>query len=73
MITHGPDEALKLRAMAARFRALAAETVVDPYYRKFEDAAAELEEAALVAEDHVRPNLKRLSRKGLGARVSRAH
>ena len=50
MITHGPDEALKLRAMAARFRALAAETVVDPYYRKFGETAAELEEAAAKAE-----------------------
>ena len=61
MITHGPDEALKLRAMAARFRALAAGTVVDPYYRKFEDAAAQLEEAALVAENRVRPELKQVS------------
>ena len=50
MITHGPDEALKLRAMAARFRALAAETAVEPYRRKFEDAAEELELAALRVE-----------------------
>ena len=50
MITHGPDEALKLRAMAARFRALAAETEVDTYRRKSEDAAEELELAALRLE-----------------------
>jgi hypothetical protein len=60
MITHGPDEALKLRALAARFRALAAETVVEPYWHKFEDAAADLEEAALAAEDHDRPDLARI-------------
>jgi hypothetical protein len=59
MITHGPDEALKLRALAARFRALAAETVVEPYCQKFEDAAAELEQAALVEERCT--DLKRVS------------
>jgi hypothetical protein len=59
MITHGPDEALKLRAMAARFRALAAETSVEPYCRKFEDAAEELELAALRLE--LRPDLKQVS------------
>lgn len=58
MITHGPDEALKLRAMAARFRALAAETEVGPYRQKFDAAAAELEEAALAEE---RPDLKQVS------------
>ena len=59
MITHGPDEALKLRALAARFRALAAQTEVGPYRRKFEGAASELEEAALAAE--TRPDLRRVS------------
>ena len=59
MITHGPDEALKLRAMAARFRALAAQTEVGPYRRKFEAAAAELEEAAAALE--TRPDLKQVS------------
>ena len=59
MITHGPDEALKLRAMAARFRALAAQTEVGPYRRKFEDAAEELEDAALSPK--FRPDLKQVS------------
>ncbi len=58
MIAHGPDEALKLRALAARFRALAAETEVDRYRRKFEEAALELEDAALLEE---RFDLKQVS------------
>jgi hypothetical protein len=60
MITHGPDEALKLRALAARFRALAAETVVEPYRHKFEETAADLEQAALGVESR-RPDLKQVS------------
>ncbi len=74
MITHGPDQALKLRALAARFRALAVDTDVEPYHHKFEDTASKLEEAALAAED--RPDLKRASRKGpieKGAGASRPH
>jgi hypothetical protein len=59
MIAHGPDEALKLRAMAARFRAFAAQTEVEPYRHKFEDAAMELDRAAIGAD--VRPDLKRVS------------
>lgn len=59
MIAHGPEEAIKLRALAARFRALAAETTVDPYRHKFEDAAAELEDAARAAENRL--DLKRVS------------
>ena len=59
MITHGPDESLKLRSLAARFRALAAETMVEPYHHKFEHAAAELERAALGGE--IRPDLKQVS------------
>ena len=59
MITHGPDEALRLRAMAARFRALAAETEVELYREKFEGAAAKLDEAALNVE--IRPDLKQVS------------
>ena len=59
MITHGPDEALRLRALAARFQALAAQTEAGPYRCKFEGAAADLEEAALTVE--VRPDLKQVS------------
>jgi hypothetical protein len=59
MITHGLDEALKLRAMAARFRALAAQTGAEPYRHKFEDAATELDQAAIGVE--IRPDLKRAS------------
>jgi hypothetical protein len=59
MITHDLDEALKWRAMAARFRMLAAETEVEPYRHKFEDAAVDLEVAAMRAE--IRPDLIRAS------------
>ena len=38
--------ALKMRALAARLRAHAAETSVEMFRRKFEAVAAELEEAA---------------------------
>lgn len=59
MIAHGPDKSLKLRAMAARFRALAAETEVELYRCKFEGAAANLEQAALSEE--IRPDLRQVS------------
>lgn len=42
----GPDQAVKMCALAARFRAQAAETSVEMFRRKFEAVAAELEEAA---------------------------
>jgi hypothetical protein len=60
MITHGPDQALKLRALAARFRALAVDTDVEPYHHKFEETASELEDAA-AAEDCFCPDLRRVS------------
>ena len=59
MIPHGPDEPLKLRALAARFRALAAQTEAGFYRHKFEVAAVDLEEAAL--ETEARPDLKQVS------------
>ncbi len=40
------EQALKMRALAARLRAHAAETSVEMFRRKFEAAAAELEEEA---------------------------
>jgi len=63
MMCRVPDNALKLRALAARFRALAAETDIELFRRKFESTASELEEAALDAETRVwaRPDLKRVS------------
>jgi hypothetical protein len=45
-----PDRAVKMRALAARFRAQAAETSIAMFRRKFEAVAAELEEAAGRAE-----------------------
>ena len=61
MISRGPDNALKLRALAARFRGHAAETGVDYFRRKFESTASELEEAAVDAETRKRPDLKQVS------------
>ena len=45
-----PQQVLKMRALAARFRAHAAETSHAMFRRKFEAVAAELEEAASRAE-----------------------
>lgn len=59
MMTHGLDETLKWRAMAARFRMLAAETEVETYRHKFEDAAVDLEVAAMRAE--ISPDMIRAS------------
>jgi leucyl aminopeptidase (aminopeptidase T) len=50
MIGQAPDNALQLRALAARFRAHSAQTCVHLYQRKFEGVASELEEAALDVE-----------------------
>ena len=61
MIRQGADTALKLRALAARFRGHAAETAIEYFRRKFERAASELEEAAVDAETRSRPELKRVS------------
>ena len=47
MIGERPDNVLKLRALAARFRAHSDQTCVHLYQRKFEGVASELEEAAL--------------------------
>lgn len=49
MRTHESEQNSKLWAMAARFRALAAETAAEPYHHQFEDTATELEQAALGA------------------------
>ena len=54
MQVHDPASALKMRALAARFRAHAAETSVDHFRRKFELAAADLEENAIDAESRLR-------------------
>ncbi|HET7085013.1 MAG TPA: hypothetical protein VFI23_09605 [Rhizomicrobium sp.] len=43
-----------MRALAARMRAAAAETSMELFRRKFETAAAELEEAARLAERRLR-------------------
>jgi len=61
MIGQVPDNARKLRVIAARFRAHSAETCVQFYRRKFEGVASELEEAALDAESRawMRLDLKR--------------
>ena len=61
MIGQEPANALKLHALAARFRAHAAETSIELFRRKFEGTASELEEAALDAETRVwaRADLKR--------------
>ena len=40
------QQAVKMRALAARLRAQATETSVEMFRRKFQAAAAELEEAA---------------------------
>lgn len=63
MIGQAPDSALQLRALAARFRAHSAQTGLHLYQRKFEGAAAELEEAALDAETRywARQDLKLVS------------
>lgn len=61
MISRGPDTALKLRALAARFRAHAAETEIHYFRRKFESAASELEEAAVDAQTRNSPDLKQVS------------
>jgi hypothetical protein len=50
MIGQESGNALKLHSLAARFRALAAETSIELFRRKFEGTASELEEAALDAE-----------------------
>lgn len=62
MIGQEPGNALELRSIAARFRALAAETSIESFRRKFEDTASELEEAALDAETRawMRADLKRM-------------
>ena len=63
MQAHGPDTALKMRALAAQLRAHAAETSMDHFRRKFEVAASELEENALDIESRVwfREKLKLVS------------
>jgi hypothetical protein len=58
MMHAGPENALKLRSMAARLRGHAAETHIELYRRKFEGLASELEEAALDAETRERPRLR---------------
>ncbi len=50
----GPDTALRMRALAARLRAHAAETSIDHFRHMFEAAASELEENALDAESRAR-------------------
>jgi len=62
MIGPASDNVLKLRAIAARFRAHSAQTGVHLYQRKFESVASELEEAALDFESRaqMRPDLKRV-------------
>jgi hypothetical protein len=62
MIGQAPENARKLRVIAARFRAHSAETGVQFYRRKFEGTASELEEAALDVETRAwaRPDLKRV-------------
>jgi hypothetical protein len=62
MIGQAPGNALELRSIAARFRALAAETSIELFRRKFEGTASELEEAAVDAETRAwaRPDLKRV-------------
>ena len=63
MIGQGPNNALQLRALAARFRAHSAQTGVRLYQRKFEGVASELEEAALDVETRAwaRQDLKLVS------------
>jgi len=63
MIGQAPENARKLRVIAAQFRAHSAETCVELYRRKFEGVASELEEAALDAETRgwMRFDLKRAS------------
>ena len=63
MIGQAPENARKLRVIAARFRAHSAETGVQFYRRKFEGVALELEQAALDAESRawMDPGLKRAS------------
>ena len=58
MQAHGSDTPLRMRALAARLRAHAAETCVDHFRRKFETAAAKLEESATDAESRARARLK---------------
>jgi hypothetical protein len=50
MIGQEPGNALELRSLAAHFRALATETSIEFFRRKFDGTASELEEAALDAE-----------------------
>jgi hypothetical protein len=57
-----PENALKLRSLAARMRGHAAETHLALYRRKFETVASELEQAACDAESRARrPNLRQVS------------
>ena len=46
----GPQQARKMRDLAARMRVHAAETSIELFRRKFEAVAGELEEAASRAE-----------------------
>jgi predicted ATPase len=56
-----PKHALKLRSLAARMRAHAADTHIELYRRKFESLASELEEEAVTAESRMRPSLRQVS------------
>ena len=49
-----PDPVLKMRALAARLRAHAAETSIGHFRHKFEIAASELEEQAVDAESRAK-------------------
>jgi hypothetical protein len=61
-MVHGPENALKLRSLAARMRGHAADTHIELYRRKFELTARELEEAAVNEESRCgRPNLRQVS------------
>jgi hypothetical protein len=61
MMHAAPENALKLRSLAARLRGHAAATHVELYRRKFESVASELEEAAMDAESRKRPSLRQVS------------
>jgi hypothetical protein len=61
MIGHAPENARKLRVIAAQFRAHSNETRLQLFRRKFDGVASELEEAALDVETRAwaRADLKR--------------
>jgi hypothetical protein len=56
MSSHG-GQTLKMRTLAARLRAHAAETSLENFRRKFEAAAAELEKAARAIESRAKSRL----------------